>query len=421
MAAEGVSRPEILLSTPTVQTVATASPMIVSTPVLDSTRGSANALNQTPTKLINSGDSSLFRLAFGQFFDVIRKDDFREIFNHEEIEYYSQEISDLGPANAVIASFSNYSNKIAYWDNSNEAGNFFVYDLMSKEGQLIFSEAAGEYLIEQFGSQELSLIWSPDDLHLIIRDNRTLESSMIYSVNNDKLTPWKWDCDRIAISPKTTRLATWCSAFESDDKYAVVEWGGDIWVSDSAPEQQIVKSNDSQRIWSFSSNGELVAFFDPANDGNLSLVNNQGQIETLLLHAAWWENNDTLASKISIPEFPIQFSANGKKLLVFANELEDARCPGWENISANISVKFNIPCWHLINLETSAIEWSLGDSFQEEYSLYWQFDTAALSPNGKYVAVTAESPGFFVTYIINIETMETILLDSGASILKWGN
>lgn len=422
MIVEEASSPEKQLSTPTIQPTNTNSPNIT-TPESTSISTATIVPLDTPTSLPKSPDNMLFRLAYGQYFDVFKEADSQGLFEHEVIEYYSHEmnVSNLEPSNALIASFSHYSNKIAYWVNSSEGGKIFVYDLLSNEQLLIFSDDSGEFSIEQFGSQELSLIWSQDDLHLIIRNNQNLESSMIYNLTEDSLTSWEWKCDQIAISLRTNKLATWCISLGSEDMFAVMEWGGEIWISDSAPEHNIVQSDALQIIWSFSPDGEYVVFFDPTSNGNLSLANNLGLLTVLLPNAAWWENDDFIASKLSAPTFPIQWSVDGKSLLVFANELDDTHCPQWDNISAAVSTIYDIPCWQLINLETGAILWSLGESFQQEQSRYWQFDTATLSSNGNYVAVTAESPGFFATYIIDLVRNETLLWDSGASTLKWAN
>lgn len=415
---------ESLLPTPSIQTANTDVPNITSTPNSDLWPTATAYPSQTPTELVNLTTNMIFRLAYGQYFDVFNVNKVQESFNHEVIQFYSQEPKELqlGPADALIATFANYSNKIAYWTGKSNNGKLYIYDLLSRHEQLIFTDLAGEYSIEQFGSQDISLLWSPDDLHLILRDNRRLNSSMIYNVSDNTFVSWPWDCDRIAVSPKTNRLATWCISLGSEEKFAVIEWEGHIWVSDLAPENEIVKRTTFQKIWSFSANGDFVAYFDPTdNDGNLFLANSQGNTEILLPDAAWWKNGDVATSKISIPADPIQWSIDGRKLLVFANESKSTSCPRWEDISASVSTTYNIPCWHLINLDSGLVDWSLGDSFQEEQSLYGQFDTAALSSKGEYVTITAESPGFFTTYLVNIDTREVLLWDSGASILRWEN
>lgn len=374
----------------------------------------------TPAQHVNGVSNVLFRLAYGQYFDAFYLGDLPQHTQQKILSEFSQDPNAPLPrlGNALKATFANHSNKIAYWTSVTEFAELYVYDLVTEQEELIYVDTENKFPIHQFGSRDFELIWSADDRHLIVTNNLNLEVSLIYHLETKFLEPWPWKCSQIAMSPKTNKVSTWCESINSmNNQFAVIEWNGEIWLSNLLPDNTI-STSDLQDARAFSTDG-TVAFFD--SKGNLATVNIDGNKSVLVENIAWWKNTSIQASKITIPANPIQWSDSGDRILVFAIGQEVHDCPNWSNIADPTNAIYEIPCWQTFNLESKKIDWKLGDSFKDKESLYWQFDTASLSVDGKYLAVTSESLGLFLTFIVNVETNESLYWDSGASSLKWAS
>lgn len=304
----------------------------------------------------------------------------------------------VGPGDALLLTFANYTNKVAYW-TGNEKGQLWISDLELENPQLVYTDETQIYetnedsLYSWFGNGDL--IWSADDLHLIFDPKDETLPNLIYHLQNDSVEEWPWYCDRVALSPQTGRLATWCAALDDSSNFAVMEWGGEIWISSSPPKQNIVRQTSERAllweyIWAWSSDGQQIAYFDPADTkGRLFIANSEGIQQELFTGSAWWLNSNT--SNIGLPQHIIHWTPDGQRLLVYANELSPNACseyifPFQEDMAVEL------PCWHLLTAPDYSLIWSWNDfivasKVPSELTKHWRAVEASISPDGDYLAL----------------------------------
>ncbi|MBE7531285.1 MAG: hypothetical protein HND44_18330 [Chloroflexi bacterium] len=307
----------------------------------------------------------------------------------------------VGPGDALLLSFANYANKVAYW-TGNEAGQLWIADLELENPQLVYADeaqifATGEdSLSSWFGKGDL--IWTPDDLHVIFDPKDEALPNLIYHLESNSVEPWRWYCDRVALSPHTGQLATWCSALDGSSNFAVIEWRGEIWISPSAPEHELVRRREERPLlwdsnWAWSSDGQQIAYFDPANaEGRLFVADAGGVQQSLFPGAAWWLNSNT--SRIGVPTKVIHWSQDGRRLLVYANDLMPDTCPDIEIMfDLTEGEPADVPCWHLLDTQDYTALWSWDDFIAaseepSELTKFWRDYEASISSQGNYLMLT---------------------------------
>jgi len=337
--------------------------------------------------------------------------------------------STQGPGNAMFLAFSNFLDKIAYW--SGLPGQLWISDPAYLTPKSIFVDSKQQYVVEHFPnpSGEIALSWTPDDQNLLVSVKADPNRNLIYHFQTDIIDEWPYQCDGIAPSPRSGRFAIWCSSKKSGQhQYAVLEWGGEIWYSNTAPSNEVVRSVDGlATISGWSSDGEQVAYFEPDDPtGYLTITSTQGLgLKTLPGGAYWLSEKQPLFLP---PESPIQWSQNGAKLLVYGNGSESSPCPLWENIYEENNVSYHVPCWQVIDTATGKTIWTLSNSANELISSNtpsdiqsWSFYQASISPDGMFLALASKNAGLDQLSIVDLTTSKVLwAFDVSVGAMRWG-
>ena len=339
-----------------------------------------------------------------------------------------------GPGDAQDLAFSHYSDQIAYW-TWGEKGALWISDLSFNNPSVLFVDDEMVYPtdFQSFPGTSINIQWTPDDLHIIlnIRDDYSL--NLIYHLQTYTIEKWPYHCDRIAMSPRSHKLSTWCESYEENTSFAVIEWGGDIWVSDSPPEEELVNKGDEYlEFWAWSSSGDL-AFFDPSSwNGKLSIMNLTGQpLNDLPVHAYWMVEQFGLEKRIVEPlSVPIVWSKNGNRIVIYGISDEKDTCPvfHFQPLDENDQYFEHVPCLHIFDVNTGKLVWSIVDTFNEETlsereydELYpGVFDKPVISPDGRILVIES---GIFPYDIeaVRVDTGEKIFtFDFILDEISWG-
>ena len=119
------------------------------------------------------------------------------------------------------------------------------------------------------------------------------------------------------------------------------------------------------------------------------------------------------------PMYPIQWSSDGNKILVYAYDSQGKACPKWENIYAGDGTECSVPCWQVFDASDGNIVWSLSDSAKEILE-NWAFSEATISPDGKYVMIAGSSSGIRAVRTIDIQAPKVIAWwDFSVDDLNW--
>lgn len=153
-------------------------------------------------------------------------------------------------------------------------------------------------------NQRVSLFWVADGSHIFVilepaitppilgqptPDPITIRTRYLISVETKEVQLWEWECDRIALSPQTNHIATWCpSIFSGKPEYAVIEWGGEIWFSTKPPTSVLkIRVPEFQYpTWVWSQNGQQVVYSAQDEEIPTALVRayiDSGQVITTTL------------------------------------------------------------------------------------------------------------------------------------------
>lgn len=184
---------------------------------------------------------------------------------------------------------------------------------------------------EPGAGRSIILEWSQDDLHLFISSINLVEEKFVYHLESDVLEPWPYECNRLAISPSSQQVSTWCFPTSDGDEIAVMEWGGEIWFSDEEPEDLIVEQHDVPvKPWSWSADGKSIGYFDPADpEGYFYITDQFGEQKLKALPGSAYWLGDKVPRSQSI-RFPlIQWSKHGDRIILFANGNPDDPCFPW--------------------------------------------------------------------------------------------
>lgn len=342
---------------------------------------------------------------------------------------------EVGPADARLLSFAHFADKMAYWTTDDGAARLWISDLETTNPELIYTDESQAYSDDHNDDAKFNLLWTPDDLHLIWSTHDD-SPNYIYHLQSDMIEPWPWNCDRIALSPQTNHLATWCSPgklemqLAVEMQFAVIEWGGDIWYSETSPKIELIKQDErpqfSRPIWAWSSDGERLAYFDPNDlEGDLLIVDAQGNEDLSFSNGAWWIEEAVSESRIYLPSTLLQWSEDSSKLIVFAYPITSGACPQYQDYWTGSDESFDVPCLQLVDTETEKILWTWADLVniaKDVDSNTWQVWDFTISPYGKRMAINIAVSGRVELGIVDIENgLYEQWAAYGGSVIRWGS
>lgn len=321
------------------------------------------------------------------------------------------------PDNLLSFAFAQFANQFAYWVGGAQ-GQLWLADLDNRHPRLIFADKSGQYGHFREG-EGIALTWSPDDMHLIVEVSDHSAPDLIYHVQSGRLEAWPWNCDRVGVSPRSQRLAMWCSSDTDQSRFAIIEWGGEIWYSDQAPTTEVVRAVKIRpgfyrawmRPWSWSPDGRQLAYFDQTDTGGfLHIVDAAGQHLKVLPGGI-----QSLGQSTFLYPEDLQWSQDGRHLLVNANGSVAHPCLSYPN------GLYLTRCWQVLDSDTGAVLWTLGDSPNAIPDLTsWTPLHAALSPDGNLVAMTLTNRPFDTGFVVNIETGQVSGINSPVNAMRWG-
>jgi hypothetical protein len=302
----------------------------------------------------------------------------------------------------------------------------WLSDLDLENPQLIYTDEDELYSDADYETA-LNLQWTADDLHLIWYTEND-SPNLIYHLQTQTIELWPWKCDRIALSSRTNKLATWCISEQSDSQYSVIEWGGNIWYSDVPPTFELVRQEQisltSPPVWAWSSDGNRLAYFNPSSQtGELIIANVQGIVELSFPNVAWWQTEAVAESRIYLPAPLIRWSRDSSQLLVFAHDLTTNACPQYRDYWSGSDELYDIPCWQVMESQSGTVLWAwaeLVNITSEDGSETWQVWDAAISPSGKHLAFNIAVSGGVELGIFDLENgLYEQWAAFGGSVIRW--
>ncbi len=343
--------------------------------------------------------------------------------------------SQAGPAQGYDLAFSNHSNLMAYW-TVGQPGKLFISDLSNQIQYLVFTDTSQGYANGN-RAPEIRLIWSPDDTHLIVDEKNGVELDFIYHLKTGVIEPWPYDCDRIARSPKSGKMATWCILTTDATKFAVLEWGGEVWYSQEPPADELVRRTvppvrlgleEKPLVWGWSPSGEKIAFYDPDDPlGNLYIADADGDIQLSIPGKAYWlVDNDPAGLP---PYDPIRWSFSENRILIYGAGEENLNCPPWKNIFDENPEAKPVSCWQVIDASNGETVWTISDSLEGifygsdvSFAQNFTFRNASLSPDGKYLALFSYVSGAKNLNIIDLDSHKVLRgWDFDVPLMRWSN
>jgi hypothetical protein len=337
--------------------------------------------------------------------------------------YWSGDAADANsPANGYSLTYAHYADRLAYWIPG-EPGRLWVSDLAYQHPQVVYTDTAGAWPQLSNGDDRLTLWWSADDEHLIVDIVQDMQGApaLIYHVATGTTEPWPWFCDRVAVSPLTGRLATWCQSVTHPSEFMVMEWHAPTWPS-AAPATETVLVRGSrlparhfiplpQQTWAWSPDGQRLAFVDPqAAASNLHIVDAAGADLVVPF--------DALSDHV-------QWSQDGTRLLVLALGLAQDNCPlDAKNMDGFGPAEALAACWQVLDAHTGAVVWTALASdaaiaAAAGMDLSHSFlGSAALSPDGRQVALDLVSGSDHRGVIVYLDTGQVERIEANEA--RWG-
>ena len=280
------------------------------------------------------------------------------------------------------------------------------------EEQDLVTDMFGKQVYRTLGP-EVGWRWSPDDLHLIAEPDEEWErKGTIYHLLTGGLEDWPYTCDRVALSPRSGRLATWCRSVPEGEAFGVIEWGGVTWISPQAPAEVLVQTTPEIDwpgwLWGWAADGEKIAYFNPS--GNLTIANSQGASLLILPGAIDWQ------SFIDGPLWPlddsIKWAANGERVLIHVRGRADKPCPTHTNLRGEVYE--NPPCWQVIDAHSGAVIWHaaetakvIGEETDSSPLLEGDIQHIAISADGRYLAIDSVDSTWMVDEEFAIVDVDT--------------
>lgn len=322
----------------------------------------------------------------------------------EVISGYSPNTNELSPGCADILSFANFADKITYWvpilEEEEWKGHLMIADMRYTQSKEIYKDQ--ENLYDHVLSSNLRLLWTPDDMHIIIDASYSGLPSMIYHLEEDKLEPWSYICDSVAISPRSGSYATWCISIEGSDDFAVIEWGGTIWYSEDPPQEYLIERNERvESPWAWSADGSQIAYFDDsAVEANLTVVDNDTKQAVVFPVSAYWLSEHYIKdTPDTIYIFrPIKWSENGQSILVYAKGSEQSPCPDFESMFSENPKVEESACWQVIDAHNGDPIWPTKDEpyeaafYSQELLRISLFIDAVITADGAFAAIEYIDP-----------------------------
>ncbi len=382
------------------------------------------------------------RYEYYGWFELVAEDSPFGLILDETDEYNKFTSRDLfdGPGQGTYHVFSHYSDQIAYW-TATSPEELWVSDATYQEPQKVLTDSEKRYTPESGNllsvDEYLEIAWSPDDLHLFIFNRLEPKLSQIYNLETGVLEDWYWYCDSLILSSQSDRLATLCHRFDgvskSKEAYAVLEWGGEIWFSNTLPGDVFLEpTTDGTVFWQWSADGELVAYFDPSDrNGHFFITDALGNIRRLLPGSSLYKDSEIEGYQqyeFLNSETPFLWARDKNLILVNGFGSPDEPCPPLVSEEFDPPQAFVWPCWQAVDINTGNIIWS-ETRLAESLSLQDQgvivsmsIGDVAVEPNGRAIAV-------YTTYmhprivVIDLETSQatTVLMFDRIRNIHWGS
>jgi hypothetical protein len=247
---------------------------------------------------------------------------------------------------------------LAYWHNATDSSSLNILDIENGNTNVALTLA-------DVSAWSANLFWSADGLYLFLtleppseplvmdqptRDILSKRRYYLYSLESGTLQPWDRDCDRLGFSSRTEKIAMWCpSVNENKLDYAVVEWGGEIWLSTEPPDTflKVRAPEFAVPTWVWSGDGQRVVYAD------------QDRTSPQML---------TLAT-VDLGKPTIQILGDYGLSYAGLNLSADRRYIAFKGECINIS-----PCLLILDSQTSEVIWtseSLGEKNRHLHSHLW--------------------------------------------------
>lgn len=367
------------------------------------------------------------RLVFARYeyygwFDLVAEDRPQGFTFEPTDEYHKFTSRELvnGPGRGTYHVFSHYSDRVAFWT---DAGTLWVSDIAYRKPEQILLDQSQKHVPEERNLTpwgDINLIWSPDDQNLFVY-NLDPTLGFIYHVETGQLEEWYWQCDSLIISTQSGRLATLCSKIigvaAEEETYAVLEWGGEIWFSDTLPGELFLEPlSDGTAFWQWSANGQQVAYFDPNDPGDhLFIADIQGNTRKLLSGISPFQDSEIAGYQqyeFLSAETPFLWSRDGSLLLVDGLGQADSPCPPLISEEADPPLVLTWDCWQAVDVNTGQVIWSevslLGnlslDNGGEPVQI--SVDALTVAPIGRFVAVRGTITSYPVIVIVDLHTSQ---------------
>lgn len=204
-------------------------------------------------------------------------------------------------------------------------------------------------------TEEIHFEWSPDSSYILMSVEESITPSLssplpqvtqyLYSIQSGQLQMWQWYCEAIGISPRSNSLAIWCTPIDDNEsEYAVIEWGGEIWLSSTQVQPMIpIASRDlfNSSVWLDDGNSIVYRSIDNPNSLLLSTVISGG-LETKVVEDSPSFFYDNIA-----------ISSDNQYVALYSRSLElnvlgiNSSTVTWSSRSLDLDIQgFTSPIWH---------------------------------------------------------------------------
>jgi hypothetical protein len=325
-----------------------------------------------------------------------------------------------GLGGALVTVVSHFSKQVAYWVRSGAGGELWIADLAYQHPQRIFVDKDGKYASQSsIAYDKALLIWSPDDRYLMIDATLVGAPNMLYQVQDQKLETWPWECNELAISPQTNRLALWCRSTEGKSGFASLEWNAAIRYSTAGPTNLLAQRMPNESpTWAWSSS-DSIAYFDSSDTQKRLFIADSGGVRSLLPGIAQFGSIVSYATEFSSRHL-IQWSADGRRLLVYG---QGKQCPQRHNAATGELQSY--ACWQVVDAQSGEIIWTtldLVNLWPDKGMADTEIQSAIFSPDGNFVALGAYRGGPKYLVVASLATKTaTIIENYNGTDMYWTN
>jgi hypothetical protein len=150
---------------------------------------------------------------------------------------------------------------------------------------------------------------------------------------------------------------------------------------------------------------------------SIVILNSDGKIVIRIPHKAYWQVS-TDHSYTSLPGLPIQWSGNGKMLLLYGKGNELQCSSSKSEINDQPQENNNSNCWQVVNSEKWETQWYPGNLVSDSPIVY---ENASLSEDGNELAMNSFYPSGNKFQVIDLRN-SNIILDTPLSVsdFRWG-